>query len=47
MGCVATVSPSAFFKCKTHRYVAIIEGLNRSFEQGIIGSDAKPILNDK
>ena len=36
--------PSAFFDCKTHRYVAIIEGLNHSLEQGIIGSDAKPVL---
>ena len=36
--------PGAFSGCKTHRYVAIIEGLNHGLQQGIIESDAKPVL---
>jgi hypothetical protein len=30
---------------KTLRHMAIIEGLNHSLDQGIIESDAKPILS--
>jgi hypothetical protein len=30
---------------KTLRYVAIIEGLNHSLDQGIIQSDTKPVLS--